>query len=633
MNPKALLRASHLRYCHLTSKFSRHAMMLDSFIQDVRIGFRVLFKEKSFCFLAVAVLALGICGVTTQFTVVNAFLLRGFSFPHPEQLMSVGLVDPQASTQDNNFGAGNIPSIQDYEDLRARQQSFSAMAAYLSGSTINVTYRHQPRRYTGAYVTDQLFRIIGVAPMIGRDFTPEDNKPGAERVAILSHQLWQRDFNGDPHIVGQAVRVNGKAATIIGVMPPAFQFPNNEELWVPLYNEYPPKPRGEPGQIGPQILGRLRPGVSLDQVNAEYVGLARRLAKDNPKTNGQLTSANVQPLLNAFTGPQLRQTVYAMLGAVIAVLLIACVNVMNMQFGRAALRARELAIRGALGATRWRLVRQMLTESLLIAVMGAAVGIVLAYWAVGLLVRAMSALPFPLPYWVSFTIDGKVLAFTVAIVLVATLASGFLPAWLSARGNTAEMMKEGGRGNSSRMVNLITRALVIGQIALTAALLIGAALQVKSIRNQIKLDYGYDENGVYSARMALFDGAYPDDTARRQFFVRAVRALRANPTFEGAAMSDRFRMTFADFGRYEVDGKSYVTDHDRPEGNSEAVSDGYFAALGLKLREGRDFTIDDSDAKQPVAIVNVSFARKYWPNESPLGRRVRIYNSAQSQPW
>ena len=608
-------------------------MMLDSFIQDVRIGFRVLFKEKSFCFLAVAVLALGICGVTTQFTVVNAFLLRGFSFPHPEQLMSVGLIDPQASTQDNNFGAGNIPSIQDYEDLRARQQSFSAMAAYLSGSTINVTYRHQPRRYTGAYVTDQLFRIIGVAPMIGRDFTPEDNKPGAERVAILSHQLWQRDFNGDPHIVGQAVRVNGKAATIIGVMPPAFQFPNNEELWVPLYNEYPPKPRGEPGQIGPQILGRLRPGVSLDQVNAEYVGLARRLAKDNPKTNGQLTSANVQPLLNAFTGPQLRQTVYAMLGAVIAVLLIACVNVMNMQFGRAALRARELAIRGALGATRWRLVRQMLTESLLIAVMGAAVGIVLAYWAVGLLVRAMSALPFPLPYWVSFTIDGKVLAFTVAIVLVATLASGFLPAWLSARGNTAEMMKEGGRGNSSRMVNLITRALVIGQIALTAALLIGAALQVKSIRNQIKLDYGYDENGVYSARMALFDGAYPDDTARRQFFVRAVRALRANPTFEGAAMSDRFRMTFADFGRYEVDGKSYVTDHDRPEGNSEAVSDGYFAALGLKLREGRDFTIDDSDAKQPVAIVNVSFAQKYWPNESPLGRRVRIYNPAQPQPW
>ncbi|HEX3818337.1 MAG TPA: ABC transporter permease [Chthoniobacterales bacterium] len=608
-------------------------MMLDSFVQDVRIGFRVLFKEKSFCFLAVAVLALGICGVTTQFTVVNAFLLRGFSFPYPEQLMNVGLIDPQASTQDNNFGAGNIPSIQDYEDLRAGQQSFSSMAAYLSGSTINVTYRHQPRRYTGAYVTDQLFRIIGVAPMIGRDFTPEDNKPGAERVAILSHKLWQRDFNGDPHIVGKAVRVNGKAATIIGVMPPAFQFPNNEELWVPLYNEYPPKPRGEPGQIGPQILGRLRPGVSLDEVNAEYVGLARRLAKDNPKTNGQLTSANVQPLLNAFTGPQLRQTVYAMLGAVIAVLLIACVNVMNMQFGRAALRARELAIRGALGATRWRLVRQMLTESLLIAVMGAALGIALAYWAVGLLVGAMSALPFPLPYWVSFTIDGKVLAFTVAIVIVATLVSGFLPAWLSARANTAEMMKEGGRGNSSRMVNLITRALVIGQIALTAALLIGAALQVKSIRNQIKLDYGYDENGVYSARMALFDGAYPDDTARRQFFIRAVRALRANPTFQAAAMSDRFRMTFADFGRYEVDGKSYVTDHDRPEGNSEAISDGYFAALGLKLREGRDFTIDDSDAKQPVAIVNVSFARKYWPNESPLGRRVRIYNPAQPQPW
>jgi lysylphosphatidylglycerol synthetase-like protein (DUF2156 family) len=233
------------------------------------------------------------------------------------------------------------------------------------------------------------------------------------------------------------------------------------------------------------------------------------MAQDNPKTNKQLVSASVQPLLNTFTGPQLRQTVFAMLGAVIVVLLIACVNVMNMQFGRVALRAKELAIRGALGATRWRIVRQMLTESFVVAAMGAVVGVTMAYWAIGLLIRATNALPFPLPYWVQFKIDAPVLAFTVAIVLVATLVSGFVPALLSARANAAEMMKEGGRGNSSRLVNGITRILVVGQIALTAALLIAAALQVKSIRNQVHLDYGYDENGVYSARMGLMDGDYP----------------------------------------------------------------------------------------------------------------------------
>ena len=611
--------------------------MFESFFQDVRVGLRVLFKEKSFCFLAVLVLALGIGGATTQFTVVNATVLRGFSFPHPEQLMSVGLIDPQASAPNNNFGIGNIPTAQDYEDLRAAQQSFAQMAGYLSGSTINVTYKNNPQRYTGAYITEDLFKIIGVSPIMGRDFTADDNKPGAEKVAILSHEIWKRDFNGDPNIVGQSVRINGKAATIIGVMPPNFKFPFSEQLWVTLYNEFPPIPRGQlvigANNAAPAVMGRLKPGVSIDQVNAEFVGLARRLAQDNPKTNSTLTSASVQPLLKAMTGPQLRQQVWGMLAAVILVLLIACVNVMNMQFGRAALRAKELAIRGALGATRWRIVRQMLTESFVVAAFGAVAGVLLAYWAVDLLIRATNSLPFPPPYWIQYRIDGPVLVFTVAITLVATIVSGLVPALVSSKGNAAEIMKEGGRGNSSRLVNIITRVLVVGQIALTAALLIAATLQIKSIRNQVTLNYGYDESAIYTARMALMEGAYPTQDARRGFFLRAVRALRAKPQFESVAMSDRFRMTFAGQGQYEVDGQNYTTDRDRPRGNFESVSDNYFATLGLKILEGRDFTIDDSDAKQPVAIVNASFARKYYSNESPIGRRIRIYNPGQPQPW
>src|SRR5213596_1254165 len=402
---------------------SKH-MILDSFQQDLRVGLRVLIKEKSFCFLAVLVLGLGIGGATTQFSVVNAIVLRGFSFPHPEQLVSVGLIDPKATDQNNNFGLGQIPTAQDYEDLKAAQRSFSLMAGYLNGSTINVSYKNNPQRYTGGYVTEDFFKIIGVSPVMGRDFTAADNKPGAEKVTILGDAIWRRDFGADPNIVGQSVRINGKAATIIGVMPPNFKFPISEELWTPLYNEFPPQPRGDlrlgASNNAPAVLGRLKPGVTLDQANAEFIALARHLAKDNPKTNQNFTSASVQPLLHAFTGVQFRQQVWGMLAAVILVLLIACVNVMNMQFGRAALRAKELAIRGALGATRWRLVRQMLTESLVVAIFGAVAGILLAYWSVDLLTRVMDGLPsgFALPYWVRFTIDGRVLAFIVGITLV-----------------------------------------------------------------------------------------------------------------------------------------------------------------------------------------------------------------------
>jgi predicted permease len=612
--------------------------MFDSFVQDIRVGLRLLIKDKTFSFLAVLVLGLGIGGATTQFTVVNAVALRGFSFPHPEQLVSVGLIDPKASDQNNNFGFGQIPTAQDYEDLKAAQTSFSMMAGFLSGSTINVTYKNSPQRYTGGYVTEDLFKIIGVSPMLGRDFTAADNKPGAEKVVILGHEIWKRDFNGDANVIGQSVRVNGKAATIIGVMPPNFKFPSFEELWTPLYNQYPPIPRGQlvlgPNNAAPAVMGRLKPGVTLDQANAEMIGLARRLAQENPKTNQNFTSASVQPLANSIIGIQFLQTVWAMLAAVIFVLLIACVNVMNMQFGRSALRAKELAIRGALGATRWRLVRQMLTETLVVAVFGALTGILLAFWGVDLLTHAIEALPSPfgLPYWVRFTIDTRVLAFTVGMTFVATMASGLVPALVTAHSNAAEMMKEGGRGNSSRLVNVITRLLVVGQIALTAALLIAATLEIRSIRNQLKLDYGYDDNVIYSARIALMEGAYSED-GRREFFKRAVRELRANAQFDSVALSDRFRMTFAGGGQYEVDGQNYLTDRDRPRGNFESASDNYFSTLGLKVLEGRDFTIDDMDAKQPVAIVNASFARKHWANQSALGHQIRIFNPGEPQPW
>src|SRR3954469_25211980 len=416
-------------------------MILDSFLQDIRVGLRVLFKDKTFCFLAVLVLGLGIGGATTQFTVVNAVVLRGLSFPHPEQLVTIGLIDPKATDQNNNFGFGLIPTAQDYEDLKATQKSCSLMAGYLSGSTISVTYKNNPQRYNGGYVTEDFFKIIGVSPILGRDFSAEDNKPGAERVIILGYEIWKRDFNGDPNIVGQSVRVNSKPASIIGVMPANFKFPNFEQLWTPLYNQFPPIPRGQlvigANNAAPSVMGRLKGGVTLDQANAEFITVARQLAREYPKTNQNFTSATVKPLANSLIGLQFRQTVWAMLAAVILVLLIACVNVMNMQFGRAALRGRELAIRGALGATRWRLVRQMMTESLVVASLGAIVGVLMAFWAVDMLVRATKALSQPPAYWVVFKIDGPALAFTVGIVFLATIVSGLIPALVSSRTNAA----------------------------------------------------------------------------------------------------------------------------------------------------------------------------------------------------
>jgi putative ABC transport system permease protein len=596
-------------------------MLLETFVQDLRIGLRVLIKEKSFCILAVFVLALGICAVTTQFTVVNATVLRGFSFPESDRLMDVQLIDPTKPNGGNVFG-GRVTAL-DYEDMKAAQSSFSAMAGYMNGSTVNVTYQGTPQRYTGAYVTEGFFGILGVSPVLGRDFTAADNQPGAERVTIISHALWERDYGRNPGIVGQSVRINGRSATIIGVMPPRFNFPVNEQLWIPLYNEFPVRPRSDQAANNIAILGRLKPAVSVDQATAEFTGLAANLAKANPDTNKDIPAARVQPLINNFTGPQLRGLMFTMLGFCLGVLLIACVNVMNMQFARATLRAKELAIRSSLGATRIRLIRQMLTESLLIAILGAILGVGASYWSVDLLTDATKALPFPLPYWIAFIIDGRVLAFTVGLTMLAALGSGLIPAWLASRASAADVLKESGRGNTGRLTNLITRGLVVFQILVTSILLVGSLLQLQSILRQQSIDYGYDTGSVYSGRLGLFEADYPTPQAKRQFYNRVIRQLRANPGVGAAAISSRFRMTFSGNGAIELEGRTYAKETDRPQANFENVSEGFFETIGHRITEGRDFTHEDDDLRQPVAIVNTAFVKKFFDGESPVGRRFR----------
>ena len=606
-------------------------MLLENFLQDVRIGLRVLIKEKGFCALAAGVLALGICAVTTQFAIVNGVLLRGFSFPHADRLVDVLLVDP------TDFSPGNFNSritTADFAELKSQQASYDAFVGYLNGSTVNLTYNGVPQRLQGGYVTYDFFHALGVSPALGRDFLPEDDRPGVNKNIILSDALWKRDFGGNPGVIGQAVRVNGRAGTVIGVMPPKFNFPQNEQLWLPVNTEFPVLPRNDRNINSVQIIGRLKPGVTIEQANAEMMTLAQRFAKAYPEDK-QFSMGWVRPLISSFTGAQLTGLLYTMLAFCVGVLLIACFNVMNMQFARATLRAKELAIRSSLGASRSRLVCQMLTESLLLSAIGAVVGIGLAVWATDLIDATLRASANPPPSWMTFTVDAPVLAFVVAATMVSALVSGLLPALMGSRASAAEVLKEAGRGNTGRFVGLVSKGLVVFQILVTCLLLIGSLLQLQSILRQQNVNYGYDTGGILSARMGLMEGDYPTNESRVVFFEKLLRELRANSAIESVAFSNRFQMVFSGNGPVELEGKQYKSDKDRAVTNFENVTDGYFATTGQKLLEGRDFTMADNDVKLPVAVVNATFARKHFGNESPLGRRFRTVgnNGTLFDPW
>ena len=607
-------------------------MIVETFLQDLRIGLRVLIKEKSFCALAIFVLAVGICAVTTQYAVVNGAILRGFSFRAAERLVDVQLADPEKFDA-NNFNSRMTTA--DFADLKQQQKSFEDFVGYLNGSTVNITYNGNPQRYTGGYITWDFFRALGVAPVLGRDFLEEEDRPNIDKAVLLSDALWRRDFGGSPDAIGKAVRVNGRAGTIVGVMPPKFAFPQNEQLWIPVNTEFPVKPRNDRGINFISAIARLKPGVSYEQAEAELSSIAKGFAEHFPDTNKQFTKGYVRPLIASFTGGQLNALLYTMLAFCVGVLLIACVNVMNMQFARAVLRAKELAIRSSLGATRLRLIRQMLTESLLLSSLGAILGIGLAFWATDYLDAYFHRdAQTGIPAWMIFTIDGKVLAIVLGATLLSAVVSGFVPAWMASRTNANDALKEGGRGNTSRTVNFISKGLVIFQILVTCILLIGSGVMVQSIIRQQTISYGYDTGAVFTSRMGLMEGDYPSNEKRLSFYQRLQRELRVAAPFEAVAYTSRlYRIGGSPNGPFEIEGREYKADTDRTQAYFENISPGFFAVLGVKLLEGRDFTDNDAEQKMPVAIVNATFAKKLAASGgSALGRRFRTINQNGTQP-
>jgi putative ABC transport system permease protein len=607
-------------------------MLFETLVQDLRIGFRVLAKEKGFCALAIFVLALGICGVTTMVAVVNGVLLRGFSFPEPQELVDVQLADP-VNFDPNNFNARLTTT--DFVELKAQATSFKAFAGYLNGSTINMTHNGVAQRLTGGYVTHDFFRTLGVQPVLGRDFLPEEDQPGVNKAVLLSDALWRREFGADPGVLNRAIRINGRTASIIGVMPPRFSFPGNEELWVPVNTEFPPRPRSDRGINFISVIARLKPGLSTEAASAEISTFAGQFAAAFPETNGQFTKGWVRPLIQVFTGGQLTELLVTMLAFCLGVLLIACVNVMNMQFGRATLRTKELAIRSSLGASRSRLVRQMLTESLLLAFLGALLGVALALWATDLLQQSTANLANPIPSWMRFRVDAGVLAFVAAATCVSAVISGFVPAWLASRTSAVEVLKESGRGNTGRSMGVITRGLVVFQVVVTSILLIGALLQAQSILKQQKIDYGYDTTAILGARVGLMEGDYPTPLSRQVFYEKLLRELQSAPELEAAGLTNRFRMVFSGQSSVEIEGRTYAQDSDRTVAQLENISPGTFHVLQQRILDGRDFAESDTDQKQPVAVVNATFARKHFGRESPIGRRFRTIqpNGTGAGPW
>ena len=607
-------------------------MFLEEFITDLRIGLRVLVKEKFFCLLAVSVLALGICAVATQYAVVNGVLLHAFKFPGGDRLVGVSLADPATITP---AGFNSRQTAADFVDLKIGTTSFDAFVGYLGNTTVTLTHEDQPQRLQGGYVPHDFFKVLGVSPALGRDFTPDDDKPGATEAVMLNDSYWRSSFGADPSIVGKTVRVNGRAGVVVGVMPPKFVFPTYEHVWIPFQAEFPVLPRNHRNTSTISIIARLKPGVSREQAEADVTAKAQQFARDFPDTNRTFTRGLVQPLIETFTGTQLPKLLYTMLAFCAGVLLIACVNVMNMQFARATLRTKELSIRSALGATRSRLIRQMLTESLLLAFLGSVIGITLAFYTSSYLNAVVKNLTNPLPLWMNFTIDLRVLAFVVGVTVIAALVAGFVPAWLASRAKTVEVLKESGRGNTGRAVGIVTRGLVVCQILVTSVLLIGALLQVQSIRRQQNIDYGYDTNAILGARLGLMQADYPTPAKRQLYYERLLAGLRAAPQFEAAALTNRNRMVTSGAIPIEVEGRDYKSEVDRRPAQYEMVSQGYFDVLGTKLREGREFTDVDSDQRQPVAIVNAAFARLYFGRESALGRRFRTVqsNGANAGVW
>jgi putative ABC transport system permease protein len=591
------------------------------FTSDVRFGLRMLRKRPGHALFSVVALGLGIGLTTAAFSIVDGIALRGLPFPGADRLMLLGYDNPAR-------GLHHLPvDPHDFADWARRQRSFEGLAAYEMG-TDTLTVGGVAERLTGSAVSAGLLRLLRAEPVLGRGFQPRDEVPGAAPVALLGWRIWQDRFGGDPGIVGRAVRIDGHPATVVGVMPATFRFPYDDEIWSPLVLDLAGAARGKGEAV--EVIGRLRPGVGLEQARAEMAAIARALAVELPRTNAGL-EAVVQPFVEYELSARFRQVLFTMLGTVVAVLLIACINVAGLGLARAAQRTREIAVRTALGARSARLVTQILTESLLLALCGAALGVALARLGIGVF-NAVLIERTP-PYWMKVVVDPAALLCALGATLAAALLAGLAPALQAARIEPIDALKDEGRGSTSLRLGRFSRMVVVIELALSCALLVGAGLMVKSVVKAQNLALGFEPRGVLTFRVAVFPENVPRPADRAAFYGKLLDRLAARPGVQAVAGAETLPSNDNGVVPYAVEGRPSVGDNQHPMAHAVAISPGLFATLRAPVLSGRDFGRLDTAATQPVAIVNRSLARQAWPGQDPIGKRLRLVRGAGAEAW
>ncbi len=577
--------------------------------QDLLYALRRLIKAPGFTIVAVVTLALGIGANTAIFSVVNGVLLQPLPFPEPERLVSV---------YHTSEGQRAVMSGPNFTDIARTATSLENAAAISTGRVI-LTGEGEPVRLRVADVSASLFNVLRVRPLLGRTFNADENTPGKNHIVVLSYGLWQERFGSDPGVIGRRIQLDGAAKEIVGVMPQGFSYPEDRQAWLPIdYDEnFVSKQRGA---WFLDVVARLKPGITTEQSAAEVETIGRNLAKQYPDANENV-GMTTYPLREAMVG-DIRPAVLVLLGAVGFVLLIACANVANLLLARAAARESEMAVRTALGAGRGRLVRQLLTESVMLAVVGAGLGLLLAVWGVEFLT---SLKPQGIPRLANVRIDGTVILFTMAIALVTGVLFGLAPAFTATRGLSTSL-KEGGRGAvTSRGGARMRGALVIAELALAVMLLAGAGLLMRSFMKLQAVDPGFRPEQALTFELTLPDARYAKDGPRVAFFDQLLPRLRALPGVRAASAVMGLPLSGMQFIiSFEVEGRPPVPPALRPAMQVRVAAADYFTTIGIPLKRGRSFTEDDRAGTMPVVLITESAAREFFPNEDPIGKKIKL---------
>ncbi|HKG60298.1 MAG TPA: ABC transporter permease [Pyrinomonadaceae bacterium] len=590
---------------------------------DIRYAMRNLLRRPTFTLIAVVTLALGIGANTAIFSAINALLLKPLPFPDLDRVVAVWDKLPSRGVLHNEVTVAN------YLDWQSQTQSFEQLALYRWWSA-NLTGIDPPERIQGFLVTANFLDVTGIKPIMGRNFSPEENQPGKDQVAIITHSLWQRRFGGDPNILNKTITLNGVVRTIVGVMPERFNFPKGAEVYGPV--QMTPELMKSRGSHGYYVIGRLKPGSSIQTAQAEIDNISARLEQQFPETN-KGWGATVFPIV-ADTVRMYDTALWVMMAAVGFVLLIACANVANLMLARASGRQKEIAVRTALGASRWRIVRQLLTESLIVALIGGALGILIGFSGIDAL-RAGNpgdAAKYAAG-WYQLGINPTVLLFTLGLSVVSGIVFGLAPALQVSKPNLNNSLKEGTRGTTGT-THRLRSSLVVFEVALSLMLLVGAGLLTRSFLSLLRTDPGFNSDNVLTMALVLPVAKYKGEPAVAAFYNDLDQRVKAQPGVESAALVNFVPLGGANASdSYLVEGEPEPAPGQEYDGRYRVATPDYFRTMDISIVRGRAFTEQDKAGALPVVIVNETLARKHWPGQDPLGKRIRFYGPLERAPW